>query len=136
MNKILIVDDDEDDQLVFKEALEIINPLLQCDTAINGKIALDKLNASTSLPDIIFIDLNMPVINGFELLIQLKESSAFSKIPVGIFTTSNTLRDKALTRELGAQFFLIKPNDFKVLCKKLQHVLKADFSAEEYLSIT
>ena len=46
MNKILLIDDDVDDQLFFKEAIEIINPLLECDTATNGKIALEKLGFS------------------------------------------------------------------------------------------
>lgn len=136
MNKIFLVDDDVDDQLVFKEAIELINPSLQCDTATNGKIALDKLKLSTSLPDIIFLDLNMPIMNGFDFLIQIKKENALSKIPVGIFTTSNILRDKELTIEFGAQFFITKPNDFQVLRKKLQQILSADFSNDEYISIT
>jgi len=136
MNKIFLIDDDEDDQLFFKDAIELINPSLQCDTATNGKIALEKLRATPSLPDIIFLDLNMPVMNGFDFLIQIKKENALSKIPVGIFTTSNILRDKELTKEFGAQFFLTKPNDFQVLRKKLQQLLSADFSSDKYVSIT
>ncbi len=136
MNKILLIDDDEDDQAIFKEALEIINPLLQCDIADNGTTALDKLKNGTSLPDIIFLDLNMPVMNGIEFLIQIKKEILINKIPIGIFTTSSTLKDKTLTKDLGAQFFLIKPNDFKVLCAKLVQVLGIDFTAGEYVSVT
>ncbi len=136
MNKIFLIDDDEDDQLFFKDAIELINPSFQCETAANGKIALEKLRATSSLPDIIFLDLNMPVMNGFEFLIQIKKENALSKIPVGIFTTSNLIRDKKLTKEFGAQFFLTKPNDFHVLRKKLQQVLSADFTSDEYVSIT
>jgi len=136
MNKIFLIDDDEDDQLLFKQATESINPMLQYDTATNGKIALDKLKSSPSLPDIIFLDLNMPVMNGLEFLIQIKKENALSKIPVGIFTTSDVLRDKELTKEFGAQFFLTKPNDFQVLRKKLEQVLSGDFATNEYISIT
>jgi CheY-like chemotaxis protein len=136
MNKIFLIDDDEDDQLLFKDAIEIINPSLQCDTATNGKIALDKLKVTTALPDIIFLDINMPVMNAFEFLIQIKKENSLSKIPVGIFTTSNILRDKELAKKFGAQFFLTKPNDFHLLRKKLQQILSADFSAGEYISIT
>ncbi len=136
MNEILLVDDDVDDQLFFKEAIELINPSLHCDTATNGKIALDKLKVSTSLPDIIFLDLNTPVMNGFDFLIQIKKENQLNKIPICIFTTSNILRDQELTKEFGAQFFLTKPNDFQVLRKKLQQILSADFSNDEYISIT
>ena len=136
MNKIFLIDDDEDDQLLFKQAIESINPMLQYDTATNGKIALDRLKSSPSLPDIIFLDLNMPVMNGLEFLIQIKKEDALSQIPVGIFTTSDVLRDRELTKEFGAQFFLTKPNDFQVLRKKLEQVLSADFATNEYISIT
>jgi len=136
MNKIFLIDDDEDDQLLFIEAIQSIYPVLQYDTAANGKIALDKLKSSPSLPDIIFLDLNMPVMNGLEFLIQIKKENALSRIPVGIFTTSDLRLDKALTKELGAQFFLTKPNDFQVLRKKLQQILSEDFLSEEYMSVT
>lgn len=135
MNKVFLIDDDEDDQFFFKDAIELINPVLQCDTATNGKIALDKLKLSTSLPDIIFVDLNMPVMNGFDFLIQINKEKVLNKIPVGIFTTSNIVRDKELAKEFGARFFLTKPADFQILCKKIRQILSVDFSTVEYLSI-
>lgn len=133
MNRIFLIDDDEDDQIFFKDVIESINPALRFDIAINGKMALDKLKNSTSLPDIIFLDLNMPIMNGFEFLIQIKKENALSKIPVGIFTTSNIVRDIELTKEFGARFFLTKPTDFQILRKKLQQILSTDFSTEEYI---
>ncbi len=135
MKKILLIDDDEDDQLMFKEVIESINPTLPCETAMNGKIALDKLKVWASLPYIIFLDLNMPVMNGFEFLIQIKKEKTLSQIPVCIFTTSNIPRDKDLAKEFGAICFLTKPNDFQVLRQQLQQILTADFSTNEYLSI-
>jgi len=136
MNNLLLIDDDEDDQLFFKDVVESINPTLHCATAINGKIALEKLKVSTSLPDLIFLDLNMPVMNGFEFLIQFKKENAFNKVPIGIFSTSNSLRDKELAKDLGARFFITKPNDLQILQKKLQQILSADFSTGEYITIT
>ncbi len=94
MNWKFLVNDDVDDQFLSREVIESINPTQHCDTTTNGKIALVKLKASASLPDIIFLDLNMPVMNGFDFLIQIKKENALSKIPVGIFTTSNILREK------------------------------------------
>ncbi|PZX58225.1 response regulator receiver domain-containing protein [Algoriphagus ratkowskyi] len=135
MNKIFLIDDDEDDQLFFKDALELINPLLQCDTAGNGKIALEKLKNNDSLPDLIFLDLNMPVMNGFEFLTEIKNKNHFNKIPIGIFTTSNIIDDIERTKNLGAKFFFTKPSDFKVLCIKLRNLLKEDFTNEDFISI-
>ncbi len=135
MNKLLLIDDDEDDHFFFKDSIESINPTLHCETATNGKIALNKLKASASLPDLIFLDLNMPVMNGFEFLTQFKKENALNKVPVGIFTTSNSIRDKELAKDLGAIFFLTKPNDLKILQKKLQQILSADFSTGEYIVI-
>jgi len=128
MNKLFLIDDDEDDQLMFKEAIESISPTLHCESATNGKIALENLKVCASLPDIIFLDLNMPIMNGYDFLIHIKKESALNKIPVCIFTTSNILHDKELTKEFGAQFFLTKPNDFQVLCKNLHQILSANFS--------
>ncbi|MGJ8592842.1 MAG: response regulator [Aquaticitalea sp.] len=135
MNKIFLIDDDEDDQLFFQEALELINPSLQCDTAGNGKIALDKLKASETMPDLIFLDLNMPVMNGLELLSHIKNDIKINKIPIGIFTTSNINEDVELTKKLGAKFFITKPSDFKLLCIKLKKLLAEDFTTDKFISI-
>ena len=66
--------------------------------------------------------------NGFDFLVQIKKENALSKIPVGIFTTSNIIRDGKLTKELGARFFVIKPINFQIICKKLQQILISDSS--------
>lgn len=70
MSKIFLIDDDLDDQLMFKEVIESINPTLHCDTATNGKAALDTLKLSLPLPGMIFLDLNMPIMNGYEFFFQ------------------------------------------------------------------
>lgn len=126
MKKILLIDDDVDDQFFFKEVVESIEPALVCDTAINGKIALEKLKLSRSLPDIIFLDINMPVMNGVEFLIQIKKEKAFSEIPICIFTTSNVRHNEELIKELGVQSFLTKPSCFNMLRKQLQLILMSD----------
>ncbi len=135
MNIIFLIDDDEDDLLIFKQAIGSINPLLHCDTATNGKIALDKLKANASLPHIIFLDLNMPIMNGFDFLGHVKREDRLSRIPVVIFTTSNNLIDQKRAKEYGAKFFLTKPADFLVLCNKLREILSLDFSSDDYISI-
>ena len=91
---------------------------------------------ATKLPDVVFLDLNMPVMNGFDFLIQIKKENGLNKIPVGIFSTSSILREKELTKEMGAQFFLTKPNDFQELRKKIEQIISSDFSTIQYLSLT
>jgi len=135
MNKIFLIDDDEDDQLLFKEAIESLNLGLQFNIAINGKMALDNLIVSTSLPDLIFLDLNMPIMIGFDFLVHIKREDRLSRIPIGIFTTSNNLHDQERTKEYGVKFFLTKPADFQVLCDKLREILSLDFSIDDYISI-
>lgn len=136
MKKVLLIDDDEDDQFFFKDAIKSLHPTLHCETAENGQIALEKLKETITLPDVIFLDLNMPVMNGFDFLAEIKKENQLNKIPVGIFSTSNIISDKDLAKELGARFFLTKPNDFNILLQQLQQILSSDFSNEKYISIT
>ncbi len=136
MNKIFLIDDDEDDHVFFKAALRAIQPALQCEIAVNGKTALHALRTNSSLPDIIFLDLNMPIMNGLDFLGHMQKDDRLKAIPVGIFSTSNLLQDREMAKALGARFFITKPSDLQVLRKKLQRILSADFSIEDYISLT
>ena len=130
---ILLVDDDLDDQLFFTEALKEIDSNIYCAIANNGREALENLRKMTSLPEILFLDLNMPFMNGYECLSHLKNELKLSRIPVVIFTTSNDPRDAEITHQLGAEVFLSKPNEFNLLREKLEKILKLDFSADTQL---
>ena len=99
---ILLVDDDEDDQLIFKDAIKETSSEIECLTAANGRDAFLQLEKASSTPSLIFLDLNMPVMNGFEFLERLKESDGFKKIPVVIYTTSDSPSDKKNTMNTGA----------------------------------
>jgi CheY-like chemotaxis protein len=119
---ILMVDDDEDDQLLFKEALKQVNNGLRCDTATNGADALQKLKFVRA-PDMIFLDLNMPIMNGFECLKALKKEQFYRHIPVIIFTTANDTATIEKSRQLGATAFFHKPIDFDLLLAKLRQIV-------------
>lgn len=124
---IFLVDDDADDQLFFTDALREIDSGIICTIANNGREALEKLKKLNPLPEVLFLDLNMPFMNGYECLSYLKNEIRLSKIPVVIFTTSNDPRDAETTHQLGAEVFLSKPNEFGLLRDKLEQILNINF---------
>jgi CheY-like chemotaxis protein len=114
--KFALADDDLDDAELFAEALASVNPGIHCEHASNGKVLLDKISSQTSdLPDIIFLDINMPEMNGWDSLMELKKHSSLKNIPVVMYSTSSTFRDKQAAKELGANFFYTKPDNLKQL---------------------
>ncbi|MFZ1799908.1 MAG: response regulator [Chitinophagaceae bacterium] len=114
---VLMVDDDADDQLLFANALQEIDATMNCEIANNGIEALEKLN--TFVPDVIFLDLNMPMMNGMECLAAMKKNTKLAHIPVIIFTTTNDKASIAAAKEMGATAFFHKPIEFNRLRQKL-----------------
>jgi CheY-like chemotaxis protein len=83
------------------------------------------------LPDIVFLDINMPMMSGFEFLSEIKRVDHLSHIPIVIFTTSNSPEQIKQSRELGASAFLTKPANFDDLCSKLRSILVPDLIAQQ-----
>jgi CheY-like chemotaxis protein len=124
-----IVDDDIDDQDLFIEAVNEVDNSIECLSASNCEEALDLLkNRKIALPDMIFLDLNMPRLNGKQCLAELKKQAHLRDIPVVIYSTSSEKRDIEETTRLGAAHFLTKPNKFEELCKALSFVVSKDWS--------
>lgn len=121
----MIVDDDEDDIDFFFDAINGINPTYTCIAAGNGEIALHKLqnNSVEELPDFIFLDLNMPRMDGKTCLGELKKDHKLKDIPVIIYTTSDNQLDKDETLKLGAAHFLTKANTFNMLQANIKDTL-------------
>ena len=121
----LLVDDDNDDCEFFCEALNEVAPNIECSVANNGVEALKKLREDlTKLPDIIFLDLNMPCMDGRTCLKELKEDNTLKEIPVIIYTTSSNQHDIDETKALGAFHYLTKPSSFKDLREQIVSVLE------------
>ncbi len=129
--RILLIDDDADDQLYFRDAVNEINETLQCKVANNGIEAIEQMNVPPP-PDVIFLDLNMPVMNGYECLAYFKKEDRYKDIPVIIFTTSGNTHDIERSRKMGAKLFFTKPSNFGILCNKLRSILEMDFSNLQY----
>ena len=122
---LFLIDDDEDDQHVFAEALSEVDDSVNLLTASNGLEALEKLRgASTRLPDLIFLDLNMPKMNGKQFLKEIKSSGHFADIPVVIYSTSSAKTDIEETLQLGASDFIVKPVSYSALCDAIRSVIK------------
>lgn len=112
----LLVDDDADDKTLFCEALSEIDPAIVCHTASDGKEALEILSEKEIMkPNIIFLDINMPVMDGWQCLGKLKEHTDHKDIPVIMYSTSSYQRDIELALESGAFSFFTKPSDYREL---------------------
>src|SRR5687768_1190491 len=105
---ILIVDDDLDDISLFCDAVREIDADSECLLAKNGKEALILLETLAELPDIIFIDINMPIMNGKEFLLIGKQHSRLKDIPMVMYSTTNKVKEIEEYYRLGAMGFLTK----------------------------
>ncbi|WP_207515792.1 response regulator [Longitalea luteola] len=128
----LLADDDIDDRELFCEALGTVDPSITCYCADNGRVALHMLDSKqpSEYPHLIFLDINMPVMNGWECLVQLKRSEAYRHIPVFIYTTSSHQREANIAFDLGADCFFTKPaeyNELKSILKIIANNIGGDW---------
>lgn len=114
--RFFLVDDDSDDTSIFQEVLQEVNPSIHFSSAADGQEALNTLRVKTdSLPDVIFLDLNMPRMGGKECLAALKKDDHLRHIPVIMYTTSSQSKDIEETMLKGAMCFITKPTNLKEL---------------------
>jgi CheY-like chemotaxis protein len=128
---ILVVDDDVDDIQFFIDAIAEIDAHIECWTAFNGIEALKLLGSSDTRPDYIFVDLNMPRMDGRQCLWHLKNSPVLHAIPVFIYSTSRRPEDVEELTGIGAAAFIVKPNKFQRLKDEIAAVLRPGFAARE-----
>jgi CheY-like chemotaxis protein len=128
---VLLVDDDSDDRDLFTEAVSLVDPSISVEVKKDGEELMQYLSSTSQLPDVIFLDLNMPKKNGKECLIELRGDKQLSNIPVIIYTTSLNPIDIEDTFKQGAQFFFRKPNSFEEMKEILRKILLADISTDD-----
>ena len=120
---VYLVDDDQDDQQLFQDALSELSHPIDLSVMNNGVELMDKLFSETRQPDIVFLDLHMPMMNGEECLQDIRDEERFDGIPVLIYSnTSDTDQLKRLF-EMGANRFLRKPASFSELVSSLDGLL-------------
>lgn len=122
----LLIDDDFDDQEVFVTAAAEVNSATTCQVISDARDALQFLRRTTDLPDLIFLDINMPRMNGFEFLVELKKDERLQYIPVIFYSTTRDESQIAKATRLGASGFITKTNHYDSLCKILGHFLRND----------
>ncbi len=118
---ILLADDDADDCLLFVNALDEINLNTSVETAQDGEQLMHYLNNAPLLPDIIFMDMNMPRKNGAACLTEIKANEKLKSIPIVIISTSLEPSLIEFLYTNGAHYFIRKPNSFSKLKFLLQN---------------
>jgi CheY-like chemotaxis protein len=119
---ILVVDDDQEDLTLFCEAaVEIVGGIRFLE-ASDGMEALTMLTQTSVLPDYIFLDINMPKMNGKEFLTRAKKDARIKNIPVIMYSTTSQAKEIEECYKLGAYDFLIKPPTFEKLCSDLRSI--------------
>ncbi|RUT69296.1 response regulator [Flavobacterium cupreum] len=122
---LLLADDDEDDCAFFKEALEELLLPVSLVTVNDGVQLMDFLadKSAENLPDLLFLDLNMPRKNGFECLTEIKKIERLQNLAVIIFSTSLDMNIVDNVYEKGALYYIRKPGDFSKLKKVIGNAL-------------
>lgn len=121
---ITLADDDEDDRLFFTDAFDELKINTVVNTVKNGRELINFLNhPETVLPNIIFLDLNMPILNGIDSLKEIKQNERYKDIAIAIYSTSSSEEDIENTFVLGANIYIKKPSNFNDLKKILSDVV-------------
>lgn len=125
---IALADDDEDDRLFFQEAIEEITVRTKLSLFQNGKELMDYLNLpNVILPNLIFLDLNMPIKNGMQCLKEIRLNPILNSISIAIYSTSSSEKDIEETFVNGANIYLNKPNNFSKLRESIEKVLQINW---------
>ena len=126
---VYLADDDPDDRLLFEEALMEVSKNVELTTANNGEQLMKILdNVASPLPHLIFLDLNMPLKNGFECLDEIRKDKKLKNIPVVIFSTSSQKEAVDKVYNKGADYYICKPDSFHKLKEVLDRMFSIDLS--------
>jgi len=124
---LVIVDDDPDDRELFIEAVSELGNDLECIEFPGGLEILSRLKGDKGFrPDYIFLDMNMPLMNGKECLVELRKLKELDSAQIIIYTTSQRQDDVKIMLELGANAFLIKPSVFSHLRTAIKYILSGE----------
>jgi CheY-like chemotaxis protein len=119
---VLLVEDDKIDAMTVRRAMRDLKITNTLDHVNDGLEALDYLKGKDQMPCIILLDLNMPRMNGIELLKVLKAHPTFKSIPVIVLTTSNDEKDKVESFMLSVAGYMLKPVDYRKFVEVIKDI--------------
>lgn len=131
---ILLVEDNEDDVFIMERAVKKSHLAPAVQTVVDGREALDYLEglgkysdrAAHPIPELIFLDLKLPELHGFDVLRWIRGQQFLAQVPVLVLSSSPEERDIKLARELGAVEFLVKPPDTDTLNRVFEKYLPSE----------
>lgn len=123
---VLFVDDDTDESYLFNEALEHAGLNIQLSKAKNGNELLTYLHTKP-LPDLVFMDLNMPYKDGLEALAEVRKDSRFNRLPLVIYSSTKNDFQVETSYTHGANLYVVKPNNFDTMVQIVKKVCTMDW---------
>ncbi|MEO5984410.1 MAG: response regulator [Ferruginibacter sp.] len=125
---IFLVDDDADDRQLFQEAIYEIAPHTKLSLADGCDMLVKLAKIETEKPDLIFLDLNMPGLNGFDCLDEIKSKQSLGNVPVLIYSTTANPEQVKKTYNKGATLYMQKPSSYEGIKKLVHQVLLINLS--------
>ena len=119
---LVCAEDDPDDYHLFCKTASLLDNSLEIIHADNGKILLQKMEQLSKIPCLIILDMNMPIMDGKQTLIAIKENNQWKDIPVAIYTTSPRDRYKHLEQQYGISI-VTKPSTYNQVVETVRHLL-------------
>jgi DNA-binding response OmpR family regulator len=120
---ILIIDDDSDDREIIKETIEHLVPKVNCTVIESGEEAVRYLRQTVSIPDFIFVDINMTGMDGKECLLKIKSMKAYYRTRIIMYSGNNDENEKIIYRKLGANGYINKTGSLDHLKSELKNLL-------------
>ena len=131
INHIMFAEDDEDDRLFFEDVIRNYNPSIRIDFVSNGLQLMEIL--PNFLPDLLFLDLEMPYKNGLECLLDIRNNNRLNHLPVIVFSSTTRQANIQTAYEVGAHLFLIKSPTYSEYAGSIKAALDLDWTKPDYI---
>lgn len=125
IRSVILADDDSDDHLVFENALHEVSGTIKLFPVTNGLELMSLLQ--NFVPDLLFLDLDMPYKNGLECLAEIRANEHTADLPVVVFSSTSRANNIEVAYEMGAHLFFIKPSTYKDLFTAIKSILAKDW---------